>query len=78
MKYTIDNAILKKADKCPHNFICQSKGGKPHCTISESVGGTVLFTSGRPPLGCSYQSSFGSTFICSCPVRSEILRKHRS
>ena len=78
MKYTIDKAILKKADKCPHNFTCQSNGGKPQCTISESVGGTVLFTTSRPPAGCRYQCSFGSAFICSCPVRREIFRKHRS
>ncbi len=75
MKTDIDKELLKKADKCPHNFICLTTGQKPRCAISEIVNDKVHFLECRPPFICNYQHSFGSSFICTCPVRKEIYKK---
>lgn len=77
MNCTVEKEILEKAKKCKHNFICQAVGGKPHCRISDTVNGSVFFTASRHPMGCAYQCSFGSAYMCTCPVRQEIYRKHR-
>lgn len=76
MKYDVSRETLKKADRCPHHGICQTAGGKPHCEISESINSTVYFLTCTHPNGCSYQHSFGSSFMCSCPVRQEIYNKY--
>ena len=60
---------------CQNGCACQSAGGKPLCTISEAVNGKILFTECKQTPGCSFQHSFGSTFMCLCPVRLEIYRK---
>lgn len=65
------------ADQCKNNGICQSEGGQPYCRISETIGEKVYFTETRHPMGCPYQHSFGSAFMCTCPVRQEIYRKHK-
>lgn len=75
MKDNVDKELLKKADKCPHDFICQAADEKPRCTISETVNGKVHFLECRSSFICNYQRSFGSSFICACPVRQEIYKK---
>jgi hypothetical protein len=77
MKLDVDKKILALATKCQHHHICQAVGGKPHCAISETVNGSVFFTPCRHPVGCPYQCSFGSSFMCTCPVRQEIYKNHR-
>ena len=77
MDYEIDEAIVKKADMCPHNQICLTAGGKPHCEIKETINDSVFFLKCRQPSSCAYQHSFGSAYMCSCPVRQEIYKKYR-
>ena len=75
MKIEVKDETLEKATECKHHYICMAVGGKPHCKISESVGESVFFTESCHPLGCPYQCSFGSSFLCTCPVRQEIFKK---
>jgi hypothetical protein len=77
MKLDVQDEILDQATQCKHNCICQGVGGKPHCRISDTVNGSVFFTPTRHPMGCPYQCSFGSTFMCTCPVRQEIYKQYR-
>ena len=77
MKLDVKKEILDAASQCDHNYICQSVGGKPYCKISDTVNAMVFFTEGKHQLGCNYQHPFGSSFMCTCPVRQEIYLKHK-
>jgi hypothetical protein len=66
-----------EAFECAHNRICQTEGGTPHCNITCTVGGTIYFTDSRFPENCPMQHAYGSTFICTCPVRQEIFKKEK-
>ncbi|VGO22364.1 hypothetical protein [Pontiella sulfatireligans] len=77
MKLAVKTETLNAAGKCKHNHVCQTDGGLPHCAINETVNGKVFFTKDRETTGCPYQHSFGSAFMCMCPVRQEIYRKYK-
>lgn len=62
------------AVECARDCVCQTEGGAPCCKITEVVNDTIFFTESRHPDGCDRQYSFGSTFICTCPVRHDLYR----
>ncbi|MDF7798158.1 hypothetical protein P4C99_01690 [Pontiellaceae bacterium B1224] len=66
------------AVECAHNRICQTEGGAPHCNITCRVAGTIYFTDTRFPEICPMQHTYGSTYICTCPIRQEIYIKKNS
>lgn len=57
--------------------MCLADGGKPHCTITETVGDKVFFVKERHPAGCPYQCSFGNAYMCLCPVHQDLHLKKR-
>lgn len=77
MKCIVNNEIRLQSDKCRNGYMCQALGGKPHCQISDSVNGLVFFLKCSNPLDCPYQHAFGSSFMCTCPVRQEVYREYR-
>ncbi|WP_372807112.1 hypothetical protein [Pontiella sp.] len=76
MSTLISQKTLDAASNCKHNHICTTNEGKPFCTIESVVGNTVFFTGTRHTPGCVYQCSFGSAYMCTCPVRQELFVKH--
>lgn len=76
MKAEATKEVQAKAPECTKDCGCLKPGGEPNCTVSGTVDGTILFTQTRASGGCTYQHSFGSSFICTCPVRKELFEKH--
>ena len=78
MSIEIDQAIIEETTKCTKCHGCLSGTVRPLCKISNTVGSKVVFTCSEEPNGCTYQSSFGYSFMCSCPVRKEIYRIYKA
>ena len=76
MEDKVTKIVQANAVDCKNNCSCLGPDGKPHCTVTETVSGSILFTQTRPPETCAHQHAFGSFFICTCPVRKELFRKY--
>ena len=77
MELDVKTKTQDAANLCKNNCRCQSDGGRPDCAIINTVNSKVFFTEGRPPCDCPYQHSYGSAFMCMCPVRQDIYLKHK-
>ncbi len=77
MEFNINPETAKQATKCLYNHACMQPGTPLRCTISEVVNNTVFFTKEKKPSACPYQSTFGNSFMCTCPLRQEFYLKHK-
>lgn len=78
-EFEISEKILKETTKCEKDFPCLSSGGKGLCKVEDSIGGEVCFIESKDNSNwgdCSYQASFGYSYMCTCPTRKEIYNKY--
>ncbi len=76
-QFLIDNEVSTQASFCHRGKACLADADHEMCTITQCVNGQVHFVCGTKGSCCDYRISFGSGYICSCPVRIEIYRQHR-
>ncbi len=73
-KFEIDEAILKKTDKCEKGFSCLDGGDICKADFLSEPDGP-LFIECVEPKPCSYKG-FDSSKVCACPTRKEIYVKY--
>jgi hypothetical protein len=71
MTKEVSEEARQKADRCQRGLACLTDGELPRCAIRSSVRG-VLFVKSKAADHCPYGTSFGYSYICTCPVRWEI------
>jgi len=70
---TIANIISKQ--DCPLDFKCYKSGFEDLCGVILDSGGMVVECIDENAKKCRHSSTFGSTFICACPMRRYIARE---
>ena len=76
MIFKVDDSIIKKTTNCEKNLSCLSEKRKELCNVTHKVEDEVYFVVCQDTEPCSYQSLFGYSFMCTCPVRKEIYNKY--
>lgn len=76
MALEIDQVIIDKAHKCKRDHACLNGADKPLCRMEEVIGNSIFFVCVEKPGSCTFQTSFGLSYMCSCPVRQEVYRKY--
>ena len=78
-KRKIDAETFMKTKRCCRNFECLLSEDMNCCLLERNIGEGTSFISKENKRGCesSNMLSFGSSFICNCPIRGELYRKHK-
>jgi hypothetical protein len=75
--FEVNAEIRKKTTKCPSNFKCLTANNCPGCEIESLISENYAFVKMKEKnRNCPYAIPFGLSFLCSCPTRCEIYRKH--
>ncbi len=78
MEIHVSDEALGAATRCAKGFSCIKGEEKDLCVVEECVDGKVHFIKCKSDGACSYQQSFGFSYlICYCPVRIEIFQKYK-
>ncbi|MBF0567128.1 MAG: hypothetical protein HQK89_18035 [Nitrospirae bacterium] len=73
----ISEKIKKETSSCKKNFACLSDPNYVLCKADVIINDTIMVVKCLENNFCSYKMSFGDHFICHCPVRKEIFKRHR-
>lgn len=75
MKLEIDRSVIQKTTKCSFDFLCLEDEAYPLCQAHHAINGVteVIEHQGH---NCPYAVIFGVNTFCTCPTRSEILKKY--
>ena len=79
MKFEVDKEVLERTTKCEFNFECLTCDVKKMCQVIALVGDSdkiVYVHPGKNHQSCPYFTSFGKSYICSCPTRLGIYRRY--
>ena len=79
MRFEIDEATVRRTQKCEKEFVCLKGEGGLYCKVTDIMTGTGREAALVECPGfflCAYRESYGETDICECPVRIEIARKY--
>jgi len=77
MVFEIDEAIRTRTTKCQYNFKCLEQGDCPACEVKYAVSnGPVFVNLKNKNSDCAYIMSFGNSYICTCPTRTELYLKY--
>jgi hypothetical protein len=79
MKIEIDPSVINQTTKCEKNFICLESNTEECCCckVEKILSDKILFLKCLSSGYCSYAISFGNSYTCICPVRTEIYRKYK-
>ena len=78
MRITINEDVLKKAEKCRSNFSCLAGGNDCLCEVEDHAGENIHFITPRADAHkYNYKMGFGFSYICKCPVRKEVYNLYR-
>ena len=74
-----DERLRERATECPYEHACLGDDDRfPLCPLKADVGGAVVaFVTRKPPATCPYAMQWGySSYICNCPIRLQVERRH--
>jgi len=77
MEIKIDANTLKQTLHCEQNFKCLKNDLTELCKVENCFNGEIHFIQCSDKLVCNYKQIFGSSSICTCPVRREIYNKYK-
>ena len=78
MENQLDKEITKMAPKCQFEYRCLKDGPACFCKVKNFIAtgaGDYLFEL-FSFVNCSYMTSFGRDFYCSCPARKKFYLTH--
>jgi hypothetical protein len=75
MSFDISDEIKQLTVDCKKGFPCLEGIKENLCKVEHCVNGATHFIRRLNKKSCSYQTSFGNAFICSCPIRKELYNK---
>ena len=76
MIFEVDDSVISKTRECEKNISCMSEKRNELCKVIHNVEDKVCFVECLDTASCGYRLSFGSAFICTCPVRKAIYNKY--
>lgn len=76
MAIRISDETIAMTTDCMFSFRCLNGNAKNICKIERCFGDGGCFLSTVNPGVCSYKVSFGHSYICTCPTRSEIYHRY--
>ena len=76
MAIHISDETRKKTTRCPFSFQCLDDNNRDVCTIDMCLGGDGCFLETAKPDYCTYKKTFGGSYVCHCPTRHELFKKH--
>jgi hypothetical protein len=77
MKFNINQNVINQATNCRENNSCLSGNKNCLCNVSDSVDNKIIFVDPAIKNSCYYKSSFGYSYMCTCPVRNMIFLKYK-
>ena len=75
MEMKIPQEIIEQTTQCTKNISCLSDKTRDVCKVLHADGVNVLFIE-KNAKSCPYKIPFGSSYICSCPIRHELYTKY--
>ena len=75
----IPDSVKRKANLCNFEFTCNTTGRcslQETCKVEESLSEFIVSITAKPLFDCPYYVFFGTSHICTCPVRA-YLHAHR-
>ena len=84
VKFEISSDTINRTTHCHCNFNCLNGNenptccdDKPLCSVTSEIGKDMLHVDFNNDYSCSYKLDFVKAgFICNCPVRYEIYKRH--
>jgi hypothetical protein len=77
MAIPVDDGVLERVRKCQRCFKCQTGAHDTLCPVEEMIGSDILFVNPKENTVCPYRLAFGYSYLCLCPARKEIYKKHK-
>lgn len=77
MDIKISEDIKKDTTECKKNFSCLSCERKDLCKIEKFITNNLIYIEYMNKRYCTYQMSFGSNYVCNCPVRKELYNRYK-
>jgi len=77
MDYEISESTLSQTTKCHCEFACLKKGGTPKCDVEDLIPNDGCFIKRAKSTKCEYLLSYGYSWICTCPTRSELYQRYQ-
>ena len=75
MRLELDQSVLDRTTKCSFDFLCLEDAAYPLCQAHHPING-VTEVQEHQGYNCPYAVIFGVNTFCTCPTRSEILKKY--
>jgi hypothetical protein len=76
MTYDISEDTRAKTKKCHCDFACLAGGECLKCVVEDSIPNDGCFIKPVKTDKCNYLLSYGNSWLCTCPTRSEIYRRY--
>ena len=76
MNLKIDDHTLQRTTECNKDLACLNDDEHPICKVKFYVGKEFSLIKCLHTEYCFYQTSFGYSFVCKCPVRNEIYKRY--
>lgn len=76
MDIEIDESTMRAATGCTKEISCLDPSRTTLCQVKHCVQNKVHFVECLDVDYCCYKMSFGSGFVCNCPVRKEIFNRY--
>jgi hypothetical protein len=77
MSIEISEVTIARETKCKNAFSCLSGMAPDVCEVGQALGGgLVLFVKKNTSYFCPYAGRFGTSYVCSCPVRRELYSRY--
>ena len=78
MKYKVNAETLERTVKCKYDFSCLHGKKECLCDVNKSIDDRLILVDPQSNEFCNYLLSFGKSYICNCPVRTEIYKKYKA
>lgn len=73
----INDDIKEQATECEKGMGCVKNKDHKICKVESFISDKVIFVKCLDTKYCGYKLSFGSFYVCTCPVRKEIFDKYK-
>jgi hypothetical protein len=77
MEIEIDKNTLKQTLHCESDFKCLKNDLTCLCKVENCFNGEIHYIKCADNFYCNYKMLFGSSTVCTCPVRREIYNKYK-
>ena len=77
IEFQINDNVLRDTTKCRKDFSCLSGEKECLCELKYCSYDQSYYINPNTEKFCNYMICYGSTILCSCPVRREIFDRYK-